>query len=90
MCILFEPSSSPYLIVLPIDEDELKVFNRERHDNIISVLPYFMSVVLISLPFAVILPIIFASIFYWMSGLRPEWDSFLWFTLTVGYRQKGN
>jgi len=68
-------------------EDELKVFNRERHDNIISVLPYFMSVVLISLPFAVILPIIFASIFYWMSGLRPEWDSFLWFTLTVGLGQ---
>jgi hypothetical protein len=67
------------------DEEELKVFSREQHDNMVSVLPYFLSMLATSFPFAVIMPIIFSSIYYWMTGLRPEWDAFLWFTLCVLY-----
>ncbi len=61
------------------------MFSREQHDNMVSVLPYFLSMLATSFPFAVIMPIIFSSIYYWMTGLRPEWDAFLWFTLCVLY-----
>ncbi len=72
-------------VVDDTDEEELKVFSREQHDNMVSVLPYFLSMLATSFPFAVIMPIIFSSIYYWMTGLRPEWDAFLWFTLCVLY-----
>lgn len=76
----------PYVVMLTTMlhyEEELKVFSREQHDNMVSVLPYFLSMLATSFPFAVIMPIIFSSIYYWMTGLRPEWDAFLWFTLCV-------
>jgi hypothetical protein len=67
------------------DESELKVFSREYFDNMVGVVPYFMSMLLTSLPFSAVLPSVFCAIVYWMAGLRPEWEAFLWFLLIMTY-----
>jgi hypothetical protein len=67
------------------DESELKVFSREYFDNMVGVVPYFMSMLLTFLPFSAVLPSVFGSLVYWLAGMRPEWESFLWFLLTMTY-----
>jgi hypothetical protein len=65
------------------DESELKVFSREYFDNMVGVVPYFMSMLLTSLPFSAVLPSVFCALVYYMAGLRPEWEAFLWFLLIM-------
>lgn len=83
-------SLQPYLIMLATIvqyESELKVFSREYFDNMVGVVPYFMSMLLTSLPFSAVLPSVFCAIVYWMAGLRPEWEAFLWFLLIMTVMQ---
>lgn len=65
------------------DEGELKVFSREYFDNMVGVVPYYISMVLTSLPISLTLPSVFCVIVYWMAGMRADWDAFLWFLLIM-------
>jgi len=51
----------------------------------VDIVPFFLSTVMVSFPFAAVLPSLFCATVYWMTGLRPEWDAFLYFLLTMTY-----
>lgn len=59
---------------------------KERASGIYALSPYFMARVVGDLPMELILPTLFLSLTYWMSGLRPELGAFILTLLVVlGY-----
>ena len=51
---------------------ELKVFDRERSDNIYSVFPFVCAQFIAQLPFNILFPTVYAIISYFVIGLRTD------------------
>ncbi|XP_075509345.1 ABC transporter G family member 25-like [Primulina tabacum] len=56
---------------------ERAIFIKERASGMFTLLSYFMARITGDLPMELILPTLFLSIAYWMTGLKPELSSFL-------------
>lgn len=67
------------LITYQVITSELPIFLREHKSNIYSVEAYFLAKSLAELPQYTILPLIYASIVYWMTGLVSSFTAFLIF-----------
>ncbi|XP_078321987.1 protein white-like [Crassostrea virginica] len=63
--------------VLNVFPLEVPIFLREYGSGLYGVGIYYMSKTLVELPFLIIIPVIFMSILYWMSGLVHDANSFL-------------
>lgn len=63
--------------VLNVFPLEVPVFMREYGTGLYNVAVYYLSKTLVEIPFLIIIPIIFMSILYWMSGLIRDADAFL-------------
>jgi len=79
-------SLQPYLIlaatVLQYSE-ELRIFDRELHDGMYSVVPYWIATKVSTIPIDFLTPILFPVIVYWMVGMRAGFIHFLWFTVVL-------
>jgi ABC-type multidrug transport system permease subunit len=65
---------------LEIFIQERILFVRERSNGVYSAWAYYFSKIMFDVvPLRVVPPVIMASIMYWMVGLRPEVEAFLWF-----------
>ncbi len=62
---------------------ELPVFLREHHNGVYRVEIYYITKQLAELPVFLVLPVILASITYWMVGLNDDIDRFLIFVLII-------
>mmetsp|Transcript_25402 Transcript_25402/g.35618 ORF Transcript_25402/g.35618 Transcript_25402/m.35618 type:complete len:635 (+) Transcript_25402:38-1942(+) len=60
---------------------EMLVYDRERFDRMYLPLPYWLAIRMSMLPLAIVTPILFSTIVYWLTGLRESWTHFLWFVL---------
>eukprot|EP00667_Euglena_gracilis_P009350 EG_transcript_9492 len=58
---------------------EKAVLRREHANGMYSIFPYFFSKFVSELPFQVLLPVIYSSIFYWLVGLNPGVGQFFIF-----------
>ncbi|XP_044510446.1 ABC transporter G family member 25-like isoform X2 [Mangifera indica] len=56
---------------------ERAIFVKERASGMYTLSSYFMSRIIGDLPMDLILPIVFLSVTYWMTGLKHEFESFL-------------
>ncbi|XP_042507962.1 ABC transporter G family member 25-like [Macadamia integrifolia] len=61
---------------------ERAIFMKERSSGMYTLSSYFMARVVGDIPMELILPTVFTTIVYWMTGLKPELGAFL-STLTV-------
>ncbi|KAI3431896.1 uncharacterized protein J3R85_007765 [Psidium guajava] len=65
---------------------ERAIFMKERSSGMYSLSSYFMARIVGDMPMELILPTIFLSVTYWMSGLKPEFGAFAMTLLVVlGY-----
>lgn len=65
---------------------ERAIFIKERSSGMYSLSSYFMARIIGDMPMELILPTIFLSLTYWMSGLKPEFGAFVLTLLVVlGY-----
>lgn len=60
---------------------ERDVFQREYFNHYYSLPAYYISKVIVELPFTIIFTVLVALIVYWIIGFRPGFDHFLLFTL---------
>lgn len=67
--------------VMPFVEQARAVFYRERAASAYAVGPYAMSMVLVELPYIACNTLLFVPVFYYMVGLRGDFDAFLYYTL---------
>jgi len=56
---------------------EIPILMREHKNGMYMILPYYLSKILVDLPFFIILPIISTSICYWMANLNNDAGRFL-------------
>ncbi|KAJ4965681.1 hypothetical protein NE237_017530 [Protea cynaroides] len=56
---------------------ERAVFIKERSSGMYTLSPYFMARAIGDIPMELILPTVFTTIAYWMTGLKPELGAFL-------------
>ncbi|XP_057532373.1 ABC transporter G family member 25 isoform X2 [Amaranthus tricolor] len=62
------------------------IFAKERASGMYSLSPYFMARIIGDLPMELILPSVFLTLVYWMTGLRPElWTFLLTLGVVIGY-----
>lgn len=62
------------------------IFAKERASGMYSLSPYFMARIIGDLPMELILPTVFLTLVYWMTGLRPElWTFLLTLGVVIGY-----
>lgn len=65
---------------------ERAIFMKERASGMYTLSSYFMAKIIGDMPMELILPIIFLTITYWMSGLKPELGAFLLTVMVIlGY-----
>ncbi|CAA0827807.1 ABC transporter G family member 25 [Striga hermonthica] len=65
---------------------ERSIFVRERASGMYTLSSYFLARISADLPMELILPMLFVSITYWMTGLKPELSAFILTLLVVlGY-----
>eukprot|EP00667_Euglena_gracilis_P002040 EG_transcript_2040 len=62
---------------------EKAVLNREHRNGLYTVFPYFLSKFCSELPFQVLLPVIYSSIFYWLVNLNPGVGQFFIFMAVI-------
>eukprot|EP00667_Euglena_gracilis_P001372 EG_transcript_1372 len=58
---------------------EKAVLNREHRNGLYNIFPYYLSKFASELPFQILLPMIFSSIFYWLVNLNPGVGQFFLF-----------
>nr|XP_022306294.1 protein white-like isoform X2 [Crassostrea virginica] len=63
--------------VLNVFPLEVPIFMREYGTGLYSIGVYYLSKTIVEIPFLIIIPIIFMSILYWMSGLIHDASAFL-------------
>ncbi|KAL9245486.1 hypothetical protein vseg_019132 [Gypsophila vaccaria] len=62
------------------------IFTKERASGMYSLSSYFMARITGDLPMELILPTVFVTLVYWMTGLRPEiWAFFMTLAVVIGY-----
>jgi ABC-type multidrug transport system ATPase subunit/ABC-type multidrug transport system permease subunit len=66
--------------------EEAPIFQRERSARTYRVWTYYIAKTLSELPLALLFPIIFGSISYWMIGFNSAYDRFLIFLLFLTYK----
>lgn len=65
---------------------ERAIFIKERSSGMYTLSSYFMARIVGDLPMELILPTVFATVAYWMSGLKPELGAFvLTLVVLLGY-----
>ena len=79
MCIL--QSMGPIINTVQGFCLEKSIVMRERQTRSYSLGIYYLTTFISSLPIQVVFPVIFGSILYWIVGLNPAGDRFLWFLL---------
>eukprot|EP00667_Euglena_gracilis_P002661 EG_transcript_2666 len=58
---------------------EKAVLKRESANGMYNIFPYFVSKLVADLPFQILLPVVYSSIFYWLVNLNPGVDRFFIF-----------
>lgn len=76
----FMSALSPITLVFPRDR---QVFLKEESAKLYSTVTFFLSRILIELPFLLLIPMIFALILYWMVGLENSAEIFFTFYLAM-------
>lgn len=72
-------SMLPIVLTIPT---ERPVFLKEENARLYGVVPYFFSKFVVESILVVAIPIVFISICYYMIGLNPAFDRFLFFLLS--------
>eukprot|EP00667_Euglena_gracilis_P001974 EG_transcript_1975 len=62
---------------------EKAVLNREHANGLYNIFPYYISKFASELPFQILLPVLFSSIFYWLVGLNPGVGQFFIFMAII-------
>jgi hypothetical protein len=62
---------------------EKAVLSREHSNGLYSIFPYFLSKILSELPFQILVPFLFSSIFYYLVGLNPGVGQFFTFCAII-------
>jgi ABC-type multidrug transport system ATPase subunit len=65
----FIPSMMSFIVTFPLQR---AVFLKEYSGRFYEVLPYYLSKILVEIPFALVFPIIFTCIIYYIVGFNPE------------------
>ena len=74
----FMTSLSPVTLVFPRDR---QVFLKEESAKLYNTVTFFLSRILIELPFLILVPLIYALVLYWMVGLESSAEIFFTFAL---------